>query len=155
MPSLKDLWYIIMRLHTTNTTPEKSKHRHHYLPQPLVSRGFTFIGECDHCMLHNQSQSMQHGNVIFDETNIFFILLTIILQVLDQHAHELKVSYFSDDLLFFLAVASKRRALTVSTCGYFNCRCPPSHHHVWHDFRWGGHGAIVTVLSRTHRYNVR
>ncbi len=50
-------------------------------------------------------------------------------------AHELKVSYFSAYLLFFLAVASKRRALTVSTCGYFNCRCPPSHHHVWHDFR--------------------
>jgi hypothetical protein len=31
-------------------------------------------------------------------------------------AHQLKVSYFSAYLLFFLAVASKQRALTVSIC---------------------------------------
>jgi hypothetical protein len=31
-------------------------------------------------------------------------------------AHELKVSYFSAYLLFFLAIASKGRALTVSIC---------------------------------------
>jgi hypothetical protein len=59
-------------------------------------------------MMHDQSQSTQHGGVIFiDETNIFFILLTIILQFLDWRAHKLKVSYFSAYLLFFLAVASK------------------------------------------------
>jgi hypothetical protein len=51
-------------------------------------------------MLRDCSQSAQHGNVIFiDETNIFFILLTIILQVLDRCTHELKeVSYFSAHL---------------------------------------------------------
>jgi hypothetical protein len=39
---------------------------------------------------------MHHGDIIFiDDSNILFILLTIILQVLDQRAHELKVSYFS------------------------------------------------------------
>ncbi len=39
-------------------------------------------------MLRNWSQSTQHSNIIFiDETNIFFILLTIILQVLDWRAH--------------------------------------------------------------------
>jgi hypothetical protein len=82
-------------------------------------------------MLRNQSQSMQHGNVIFiDETNIFFILLTISLQVLDQRTDEIKMSYFSDYLLFFLAVASKQRALTVSIRQYFYCRCPPSPCHV-------------------------
>ncbi len=59
-------------------------------------------------MLRDQSQSMQHGDVFFiDETNIFFILMTIILQVLDWHAHKLKVSYFSAYFLFFLAIALK------------------------------------------------
>ncbi len=62
---------------------KKQKHRHHDLPRPLASSGFNFIGECDCRMLHDQSQSTQHGDVIFiGETNIFFILLTIILQVL-------------------------------------------------------------------------
>jgi hypothetical protein len=66
-------------------------------------------------MMRDQSQSTQHGDVIIlDETNTSFILLTIILQVLDRHAHELMVSYFSADLLFFLAVASKQHALTVN-----------------------------------------
>jgi hypothetical protein len=110
---------------------KKQKNRHHDLPRPLASGGFNFIGECDCHMLRNWSQSTQHGDVILiDETNIFFILLTIILQVLDRRAHKLKVSYFSAHLSFFLAVASKRRALTVSIRRYFNCRCPPSPCHV-------------------------
>jgi hypothetical protein len=50
---------------------------------------------------------------------MFFILLTIILQVLDWCTHKLKVSYFSADLLFFLAVASKGRALTVYIRRYY------------------------------------
>ncbi len=78
-------------------------------------------------MLCNLSQSTQYGNVIFiDETDIFFILLTIILQVLDRRAGELKMSYFSAYLLFFLAVALKQHALTMSIYQYFNCCCPPS-----------------------------
>ncbi len=110
---------------------KKQKHQHHDLPQLLASSGFNFIGECDHRMLHNQSQSTQHGDVIFiDRTNIFFILLTIILQVLDQRTHKLKVSYLSAYLLFFLAIALKQRALTISICWYFNPRCPLSPRHV-------------------------
>ncbi len=106
---------------------KKQKHQHHDLPQPLASSGFNFVGECDCRMMRNWSQSTQHGNVIFiDKTNIFFILLTIILQVLDWRAHELKVSYFSDYLIFFLAVALKRRALTIFIRQYFNRHCPPS-----------------------------
>jgi hypothetical protein len=99
-----------MQVHHTQPTQhhKKQKHRHHDLPQPLASSSFNFIGEYDCRMLRNQSQSMQHGNVIFiDETNIFFILLTINVQVLDRRAQKLKVSYFSAYLLFFLAVASK------------------------------------------------
>ena len=97
-------WPAIHHPITHNQHNFKKKHQHHDLPQPLASSGFNFIGECDCHMVHDQSQSMQHNNVIFiDETNIFFILLTIILQVLDRHAHELKVSYFSADLLFFLS----------------------------------------------------
>ncbi len=85
-----------MQLHTTNTTPQK-KHQNHNLPQPLASGGFNFIGKCDCRMLRNCFQSMQHGNVILiGETNIFYILLNIILQVLDRRAHKLKVSYFSN-----------------------------------------------------------
>ncbi len=73
----------------------------HDLPRPLASSGFSFIGKCDCRMLRNRSQSTQHSDEIsIDEPNMFFILLTIILQVLDQRAHELKVSSFSAYLLF-------------------------------------------------------
>jgi hypothetical protein len=82
-------------------------------------------------MLRGWSQSTQHGNVIFiDETNIFFILLTIILKVLDRHTQKLKVSYVSADLLFFIAIAMKRRALTVYIRQYFNRHCSPCLCHV-------------------------
>ncbi len=111
---------------------KKQKHWHHDLPRPLASSDFNFIlGECDCHMLCKWSQSTQHGNVIFmDETNIFLILFTINLQVLDRRTHKLKVSYFSAYLLFFLAIASKWRALTMSIHWYSNRRCPPSPHHV-------------------------
>ncbi len=118
---------------------KKQKHQHLDLPRLLASSGFEFIGECDCRMLRNWPLSMQHGNVIFiDETNIFFILLTIILQVLGRCTHELKVSYFSAYLLFFLAVASKQRALTVSIRQYFSRCCPPSPPHVSAWFRTRG-----------------
>ncbi len=110
---------------------KKQKHQNHDLPQPLASSSFNFIGECDCHMLRNWSQSTQHGDVIFiDETNIFFILLTIILQVLPSRTHKLKVSYFSADLLYFLAIESKWRVLTIHFRRYFNCHCPLSPYHV-------------------------
>jgi hypothetical protein len=37
-----------------------------------------------------------------DETNIFFILLTITLQATDRRAPKLNVSYYSDDLFYIL-----------------------------------------------------
>jgi hypothetical protein len=96
-------------------------------PNRWLTVALIFKGEYDRHMLRNRSQSTQHGDVILiDETNIFFILLTIILQVLDRCTHELKVSCFSAYLLFFLAIASKRRELTASIHLYFNRRCPPS-----------------------------
>ncbi len=118
---------------------KKQKRQQHDLPQPPASSGFNFIGEC-HChMMRNQSHSTQHGNIILiNETNIFFILLTIILQVLDLRTDKLKVNYLSDYLLFFLVIASKQRALTVSIHRYFNCRCPPSPCHVLAWFRMRG-----------------
>ncbi len=117
---------------------KKQKHRTHDLPRPLASSGFNFICECECHMLCNWSQSTQDGNVIFiDETNIFFILLTIILQDLDRRAHKLKVSHFSYYLLFFLAIASKQHTLTVSLHQYFNRCCPLSPHHIsaWFQMR--------------------
>ncbi len=68
-----------------------------------------------------------------DETNIFFILLTIILQASDRHAQDLKVSYFSDYLFFFLAVAPKQCAITPAICWYLFCRYIPS---ICHDLPW-------------------
>ncbi len=44
-------------------------------------------------MLRNQYRFLQHGDVIFiDETNIFFILLTIILQASDPHARAIDIN---------------------------------------------------------------
>jgi hypothetical protein len=64
-----------MQLHTTNTTPQKQKHLHHDLPQPLASSGFNFIGECDCRMLRKRSHTTQHGDVIFiDETPTYFFI---------------------------------------------------------------------------------
>jgi hypothetical protein len=111
--------------YTQPTQHHNKKHWQYDLPWLLASTGFNFIGECDRCMLCNWSQSKQHGDVIFiDETNIFFIILTIILQVLDRRAHKLKVSYFSAYLLFFLAVALEQKALTISIRQYFHHCCP-------------------------------
>jgi hypothetical protein len=130
---------------------KKQKHRHHDLPQPLAFSSFNFLGEYDCHMLHDWSQSRQHGDVFFiDETDIFFILLTIILQVLDRRAHELKVNYFSDYLLFFLAIALKQHALTISIHQYFNRRCPPSPHHVLAWFRLRGARRHCHPHSSTH-----
>jgi hypothetical protein len=110
-----------------------------------------FIGECDCRVLQNWSQSTQHGNAIFiDETNIFFILLTIILQVLDWHTHKLKVSYFSDYLLFFLTNASKQCALTVFIHQYFNLHCPLSPGHVSAWFWTKGGAAPSSPCFRAH-----
>jgi hypothetical protein len=71
------------------------------------------IAVCCAIDLNLRNTAMQ---IFIDETNIFFILLTIILQVLDRCTQELKVSYFSDYLLFFLAVALNQCALAVSIC---------------------------------------
>ncbi len=128
-PSLNDLQYI-MQLHNQHNTTKNKNTNTMFSPTAGFQRLY-FIGECDCRVLRNRSQSTQHSNVIFiDETNIFFILLTIILQVLDRHTHELKVSYFSDYLLFFLTNASKQCALTVFIHQYFNLHCPLSPGHV-------------------------
>ncbi len=127
--------------HNQHNTKINKKHQHYCPPRPSASSGFNFIGECNCRLLHDWSQSLQHGDVIFiDETNIFFILLTIILQASDRHARELKVSFWSDYLLFFLAVASRQCTLTSAVCWYFCCRCIPSSCHVlpWFCIRRGG-----------------
>ncbi len=109
----------------------KQKHWHYDLPRPLTSSGFNFIGECDCRMFCNQSQSTQHGDLIFiDETNIFFILLNIILRVLDRHTHELKVSYFSDYLLFYLSHCIETTCTNHIYPSIFYRCCPPSPCHV-------------------------
>ncbi len=99
---------------------------------------------------------MQHHDVIFiDETNIFFILLTIILQVLDRRAYKLKVSFFSADLLLFLAIALKQPHWLYLSIDILITAVPWVLVVFWQDFRQGGRGTIVTMLSRTHRYHSR
>ncbi len=137
-----------MQLHTTNTTHKKQKYQHHDLPRLPAYSGFNFIGECDRCILCNWSQSPQQDNVIFiNETNIFFMLLTIIVQASDQHAHKLKVSFFSDILLFFLAVASKYRAPTPAICWYFFANVSLVLVMFCHDFVLGLGGTMVAMFT--------
>ena len=127
---------------------KKQKHQHHDLPQPLASGGFNFIGECDCRMLRNWPLSTQHGNVNFiDETNIFFILLTIILQASDRHAQDLKVSYFSDYLFFFSAVALKRCGLSPAICWYFFANVSLVLVMFCLDFVLGGGSAMVAMFT--------
>ena len=78
----------------TQHTHKYIKHRHHGPPKPPASRGSIFRGECDRCTSRDQSQSSQHGNVLFiDDTNFSFIYLTNILCAAAQHTHWLKVSF--------------------------------------------------------------
>ncbi len=134
--------------HNQHNTRKNKKHWHHDLPCPLASSGFNLIGECDHLILCDQSQSPQHGDVIFiDETNIFFILLTIILQASDQRACELNVSFISDYLFFFLAVASKQCALTPAICWYFFADVFLVLVKFCHDFVLGWGGAMVAIFT--------
>jgi hypothetical protein len=70
---------------------------------------------------------------------------------LDRRAHEQKVSCFSDYLLFFLAVASNNVHYTYPSFDILIAAVPRDLIMFWHDFGQEGRGAIVTVLSRTHR----
>ena len=49
--------------HTTHKTKNNTQHRHHGPPKPLASNDSNFTGECNRCMSHNQSQSLQHSYV--------------------------------------------------------------------------------------------
>ena len=56
-------------------------------PQPPASSGFNCIRECNRRTSRDRPRSPQHGNVMFlSETNLFSILLTIILEATDQRA---------------------------------------------------------------------
>jgi hypothetical protein len=54
----------------TQHTAKNIKHCHHGPPKPPASSGSNFTGECNHRMMCNPSQSLQHGDVILiDKTN--------------------------------------------------------------------------------------
>ncbi len=56
-------------------------------PRPPATSSFNCIGECDRRTSGDQPRSPQHGEVMFlSETNIFSILLNIILEAADQCA---------------------------------------------------------------------
>ncbi len=137
-----------MQLHTLNTTQNNKLHRHHDLPCLTASRDLNFIDECDPHIRGNRSQSPQHGNVIFiDETNLFFILLTFILQASEWRARKLKVSFFSDYLCCFLAVALKQRALTTAICWYSFADVYQDLIMFCHDFVLGGGSAMLAMFT--------
>ncbi len=99
-------------------------------------------------MSRDQSWSPQHGNIIFiDETKIFFIFLTIILQASDRRVHELKVSYFNNYLFFFLAIALKQCTLTPAICWYFFANALLVLIMFCHEFVLGGGSAMVAMFT--------
>ncbi len=75
-------------LTTTHNTHKKHKTTHHGPPKPPASRGLNLTGECDLHTLRDRSQSLQHGDVLFNDDTIFsFIYFTAILCAAAQHAH--------------------------------------------------------------------
>jgi hypothetical protein len=89
--------------HNTQHTTKNMKHRHHGPPKPPASSGSNYTGECNCRTLHNQSQSLQHGNVTFiNKTNYSVILFTIILQAAAWRTRGQKVSFISYYSCFFL-----------------------------------------------------
>ena len=70
------------------TTQKNINHHHHGPPKPPASRGSNFTGKCNHRTPSDQSQSLQHSDVLFiDETNFSFINSTAILCETAQRAH--------------------------------------------------------------------
>ncbi len=64
--------------HTIHKPQNNTQHCHHGPPKLPASNGSNFTGECNHGMLHDRSQSLQHGYVfLIDYTNFSFIYLTI------------------------------------------------------------------------------
>jgi hypothetical protein len=61
--------------HTHNNT-QNIKHHHHGPPKPPASSGSNVKGECDCRTLHDRSQSLQHGDLLFiDDTKFSFIVI--------------------------------------------------------------------------------
>jgi hypothetical protein len=77
----------------THTQPTKPKinniqHCRHSPPKPPAPNGSNFTGECNRHTLRDRSRSLQHSNeLLIDDTNFFFIYLTIIFGAAAQRAH--------------------------------------------------------------------
>ncbi len=147
MPSLSDLQYIEMWLHTTNTTPQK-KHQHHNLPCPLASSSFNFTGECNCHMLWNRSRSPQHCDVIFiDETNIFLFYWLLFFRPQTGMLANQRWFFLVITFILFLAVASKQRAPTPTICWFFSADVLLVLVVFCHDFVLGGGDAMVAMFT--------
>ncbi len=114
----------------TQHTTENIKHCHHGPPKPPAISGSNFTGECNCRMLHDLSQSSQHGNVLYIYgTNFSFIYFTIIL-ICSGSARLLTKGEFLKIylVLFCCAAESKRCALTPSIRRYLIWQYSPSSH---------------------------
>jgi hypothetical protein len=71
-------------LHTQQQTTHNKKnikHRLHVPPKPQASSGSNFTGECDRRTLRDQSQSLQHGDVLFIDDTIFSFIYLLLFYV--------------------------------------------------------------------------
>ena len=134
-------------------TGKLKKHRHHDRHDPLASTGSNLRGKCDRRTSRDRSRWFRCGDVIFiDESNLSFILLTIILLALDRRAWKQKVSFYAILSCFCCSDGSIRRALTQAIRRYHFFRDPPSTHLVLAWFRTGGgmrHGRLIRGQERT------
>ena len=120
-------------------TGKLKKHRHHDRHDPLASTGSNLRGKCDRRTSRDRFRWFRWGDVIFiDESNLSFILLTIILLASDRCAWKQKVSFYAISSCFCCSDGSIRRALTQAIRRYHFFRDPPSTHLVLAWFRTGG-----------------
>ncbi len=112
---------------TNTTTTHNQKHKNSTTmvpPCPPASSGFNLLGKCDCHTLRDRLRMLQYGDTLFvDETNIFFILLTIIVQANNWLVCSQKVSFYSYYLCFFSAPALEGCALATAIWQLFFPQC--------------------------------
>ncbi len=131
-------------------TKQHTTHKKHITSSPWSSQAIGFQRlqfyrwVSNPRMLHYQSQSLQHGNVLYiDDTNFFFNYLTIILCAAAQCSHWLMVSFYRLYHAFFCATALKWCALTPAIRWYLIWQCCQRTHLVLGWFRTGGGGGTI------------
>ncbi len=141
---------------TQQHTHTSKKHRHHDLPCLLASSGFNFTGEWDCRTTRDGAWSAQHGDAIFlCETNLSFILFTIIQCAAAWRARGQKVSFWSDYLPFFRGRCIETMRTDPSSIDICFVNASWVFIMFWHDFRWVGGGRHDHIIYLQRRGRLR